>query len=213
MTSHRAISQDDLSVTAPVVVELYTSQSCSSCPPADKVLGELARNDNVIALGCHVTYWNHLHWKDTLSNPECTTRQRQFNNDRHSNRIYTPQMVVNGEVEFVGSRGQKAASEVNQAQAIVPIILQKNGSNIAASLSQDLASNDYVYEWIEFDDKFHQDIPSGENRGRSITYSNPVRSITYGNDLRDYRYKNIGDHVVLLIRVSKAGKIIAAGKL
>lgn len=204
--------------TNPVVVELYTSQSCSSCPPADKFLGELAENDNVITLGCHVTYWNHLHWKDTLSNEECTKRQRQFNGDIGSGRVYTPQMVINGEHEFVGSKRSLAAKYLERSAPIFGVNLTNNNGTITASLDHIKRNKNMIVEWIEFDQSYHQDIPSGENRGRSLTYTTPVQSITYETAHTDtnqlsYTPKRQGQKVAVLIRESKAGKIIAAGQI
>src|SRR6266404_8350655 len=86
----------------PVVVELFTSQGCSSCPPADALLGELARRDDVIALGFHISYWDSLGWKDPFSRPQSTERQRVYAR-LFGGQIYTPQLVVDGTIEMVGS--------------------------------------------------------------------------------------------------------------
>src|SRR5215207_2954450 len=88
--------------TRPVVVELFTSQSCSSCPPADALLRELAGRADVIALGFHISYWDRLGWKDPLSNPASTERQKAYAR-RLSGQIYTPQIVVDGTGEAVGT--------------------------------------------------------------------------------------------------------------
>ncbi len=211
-----AMAQND----APIVVELYTSQSCSSCPPADKVLAEIAMQPNVIALGCHVTYWNHLHWKDTLSMEECTKRQRAFNGSINSNRVYTPQMVINGEVEFVGSRRGQAIQSIKDADAIIPVKLTKNDTEIHASFPALNINRALTVEWIGYNDKFYQEIPSGENRGRDITYSNPVQFINYSDisDGETYIFQNRTswnktDNLAVIIRDKTAGKVIGAGKI
>ena len=87
----------------PVVVELFTSQGCSSCPPADALLAELARRDGVIALGFHISYWDRLGWKDPLSSEASTERQKRYARLLGDGRIYTPQIVVDGRSEMVGS--------------------------------------------------------------------------------------------------------------
>src|SRR5260221_4865600 len=80
----------------PVVVELFTSQGCSSCPPADALLGELAKKSEVLALGFHISYWDSLGWKDPLSNKGSTERQKAYARRFTDGRVYTPQMVVDG---------------------------------------------------------------------------------------------------------------------
>ena len=87
----------------PIVVELFTSQGCSSCPPADALLGELARRSDVLALGFHISYWDSLGWKDPLSSPSSTERQKAYARHFTDGRIYTPQIVVDGTDEMVGS--------------------------------------------------------------------------------------------------------------
>ena len=102
------------------VVELFTSEGCSSCPPADKLLGQIderARADGsrVFPLAFHVDYWNHLGWTDPFSSEASSNRQRDYGRALHLESIYTPQMIVNGEREFVGSNGEIAEKAVSEA--------------------------------------------------------------------------------------------------
>lgn len=90
-------NNDSYSVT---VVELFTSQGCSSCPSADKLLSELSKKENVLALSFHVSYWNYLGWKDPYSNEQYTERQRDYARVLHLRSIYTPQMIVNGKMNL-----------------------------------------------------------------------------------------------------------------
>src|SRR5947208_869101 len=85
------------------VVELFTSQGCSSCPPADKVIGELANDPSVIALSMPIDYWDYLGWKDTLADSRFTARQKAYSQVRGDREVYTPQVVVNGSVHVIGS--------------------------------------------------------------------------------------------------------------
>src|SRR5258706_7835451 len=110
MTSLAMFSQQN-----PVVIELFTSQGCSSCPAADKNLAEIIEDAEkngqpVYGLSFHVDYWNYIGWKDPYSNPGYTARQHQYAQKLNSESVYTPQMIVNGEIEFVGSN-KKASSE------------------------------------------------------------------------------------------------------
>ena len=100
-----------------VVVELFTSQGCSSCPPADAYLAELAKRDDVIALSFHVDYWNYIGWKDPFSSPEAAARQRAYGRALQKRYVYTPQIVVDGRAEAVGSNRAVVSSLIKMAQA------------------------------------------------------------------------------------------------
>lgn len=165
-------------VSGLVVAELFTSQSCSSCPPADKVLKELSKDKDVIALSCHVTYWNHLHWKDTLSQEFCTQRQRSYAHAFKNRNVYTPQLVVNGRYEFTGSRKKQADQTVQMAKTnnLLSIDIKKEGSHLTISLPTipDHANKNFQLVLMSYADGHTQKIPSGENRGRTVHYTNPV---------------------------------------
>ena len=163
---------------APIVAELFTSQSCSSCPPADKVLTLLDKQDNVIALSCNVTYWNHLHWKDTLSQEFCTERQRQYARDFESRRVYTPQLVINGTHEMVGSRGRAVEKTVKKEQGkLKNIDLSLENNQLVIRLPETPGNDSYALVLMTYGDDHTQDIPSGENRGRTVDYTNPVTNL------------------------------------
>ena len=98
-----------------MVVELFTSEGCSSCPPADKLLEKL-RSDDVLVLSFHVDYWNQLGWRDPFSSPEYTIRQRQYAGLFKLDQVYTPQMIVGGETEFVGSNSKLATAAISKAK-------------------------------------------------------------------------------------------------
>ena len=214
----------------PVVVELFTSQSCSSCPPADAVLDELDHRDNIIALGCHVTYWDHLDWKDTLSQPFCTQRQRAYAAARGSGRVYTPQMVVNGQVEFIGSNRGKAVQEVNKAAkagAIRPITITRSGpGTLRVTLPHLGPGAPRQTLWLlTYRNKHSQSIGSGENRGRTVAYVNPVSALapldTWDGQATTRTYalppERINapdtDGYVILAQAPTIGPILAAGKI
>lgn len=206
-------------INKPVVIELFTSQSCSSCPPADENLRELSQNPNVIALGFHVTYWNHLNWKDTLSYEFATGRQRAYTGYKHNGRVYTPQMIINGDAEFVGSRRGDIATALKNAREITPINIAHNDATLNITLPQ--VENGAYRLWLAGVQKeYHQDIPSGENSGKSVTYSNAVHSWRDAGawdgtgktlELKITPSQNI-DYYVILAQEKDYGPIIAAGK-
>jgi hypothetical protein len=117
----------------PVVVELFTSQGCSSCPPADAVLAELATRKDVIALGFHVDYWDGLGWKDPLSAPGATARQNDYAVQFRRNEVYTPQIVVDGQRELVGSHREAVLRAVQEAQpqSIAPVTIAADGRSVS----------------------------------------------------------------------------------
>lgn len=176
----------------PVLLELFTSQSCSSCPPADKVLRDMSDRRGVIALSCHVTYWNHLHWRDTLSLDACTKRQRDYVRALKSRGPYTPQLVVQGRDEMVGSRRNAVVQAIHSQQArqapfpLVKLNIVHDTSRVLniALPALPVADGRYHVMLFAYQDNHHQQIASGENRGLALTYHHPVRDIV---DLGQWR--------------------------
>jgi hypothetical protein len=165
------------------VVELFTSQGCSSCPPADRVLNELAREPDVIALSLPVDYWDYLGWKDTLASPAFSARQRAYASARGDQQVFTPQMVINGTASCVGSDRARLGDSITRAtrgrDALpVPITLDEEGANVTISVGQaDAIPSGEL--WVLPVVKARQvSIGRGENRGRSVTYTNVVRGMT-----------------------------------
>lgn len=173
-------SKADISSTSPVVLELFTSQSCSSCPPADKVLFNLANdNENIIALSCNVTYWNHLHWKDTLSKEFCSIRQRDYVRSLQSRGPYTPQIVINGSDTMVGSQlGQIKRGILKQAsEPVKEIKLVRKENELIIHLPETPTEDTYALHLVSYGQSHTQDILRGENKGRRVHYTNPVQEI------------------------------------
>ncbi len=122
---------------AAVVVELFTSEGCSSCPPADAYLGELAKRSDVLALSFHVDYWNRLGWTDPFSSPEATARQKGYAQSLKQSYVYTPEMVVDGRAHEAGSRREKMETliEAARGQAVFAVALaRKPDGGIEATL-------------------------------------------------------------------------------
>lgn len=161
----------------PAVIELYTSQGCSSCPPADALLGELSRQPNVLALAFHVDYWNDLGWTDPYSLRDAVSRQSAYSKARGHASVYTPQVVVDGRDEYLGSDRSKIERAIGEVRTGVPVTLDVADRNLVIVLSgaQCLAPSDVLA--VTFLRKAVSRIERGENSGRTLEEFNIVRSI------------------------------------
>ena len=180
-------------IPAPVVVELFTSEGCSSCPPADALLQQLANASpasgaEIIALGEHVDYWDHQGWKDRFSSAALTNRQQLYAARFNTESIYTPQMVVDGRTELVGSDANAARRAIDRAAAaphgVVRIAIDSiDGRRIAAAVSVDdlpaIARGDRADIVVAItEDHVTSDVKRGENHGRVLTHAAVVRRLT-----------------------------------
>ena len=167
---------------SPVVVELFTSQGCSSCPPADAYMRELATRDGVIALSFNVDYWNYLGWEDTLASPAHTERQRAYARRLGLSGVYTPQIVVNGATEGVGSKRGKVEEQIAAARTKplpVEVSFTDKGDMLTLDVGAGKAPGQPVTLWlIRFTKEETVEIGKGENRGRTMTYAHAVRELT-----------------------------------
>jgi hypothetical protein len=163
------------------VVELFTSQGCSSCPPADKLLGELAGDRSLIALSLPIDYWDYLGWKDTLARPRHTTRQRGYAAKRGDREVYTPQVVVNGTVHAIGSdrnaiENAIARTRTQPGTLSLPIKLSVERDHVEVSLAAAEGSASGGEVWLcAIAKAIPVTIARGENKGRTVTYHNVVR--------------------------------------
>jgi hypothetical protein len=162
------------------VVELFTSQSCSSCPPADKVLGEVIKRGDVIALAFHVDYWNYLDWKDTFSDASFTKRQYDYAASFGSSQVYTPQMIVNGKQSVKAGSPDSVFAAIDEMKknadplsVAVSASIDKGHLNISAGKG----SGDANLVLVIFEAKETVDILRGENSGKSVEYRNAVTEV------------------------------------
>ncbi len=207
------------------VIELFTSQGCSSCPPADALLAKIARDPDLIALSLPVDYWDRLGWKDTLAKHAFTERQVAYSNVRGDGQVYTPQAVVNGRVHAIGSQRSEidAAIAGTAAGLSVPLSVTRAGDDIIVSVGageRGAAQGKLVLLPV----LASADVPigRGENAKRTVTYTNVVRDILAIADwngaplertipagqFKDY------DGVVVLLQAGSPGKpgaILGAG--
>jgi hypothetical protein len=165
------------------LLELFTSQGCSSCPAADRLMGQMAKDPALVALSVPVDYWDYLGWRDTLANPAHSARQRAYARVRGDGQVYTPQIVVNGAVDALGSDQaavEQAISQTTKESGVmsVPVTLSVNGNVLSVRVPSAETSEQAAAEvWLcPLARTVAVAIARGENRGRTITYHNVVRN-------------------------------------
>jgi hypothetical protein len=161
----------------PAVVELFTSEGCSSCPPAEAFLGELAQRPDVLALAFHVDYWDDLGWRDRFGLSEAVQRQRRYVKTLRRSSAYTPQVVIDGQAEYVGSDRASIGKSLAANRDGVAIALSVRDDQILIDLAADakVASSDVVL--VGYRRQAVSAIGRGENAGRTLTEFNIVRVI------------------------------------
>jgi hypothetical protein len=187
----------------PVLVELFTSEGCSSCPPADALLAQLDRDQpvpsaDIIVLGEHVDYWDYLGWHDRFSSPDLTQRQKDYRAFFHLDDVYTPQMIVNGSAEFNGTDRAGITSAIEQAAAqTVPIQIRSvevHPDRVAFSLMNGPAARpEYVRIYAALVDPAETtEVRAGENNGRTLHHAGVVRAFTQVGE--SWHMKSLGLH-------------------
>ncbi len=165
----------------PVVVELFTSQGCSSCVPAQAYMRELAKRDDVIALEFHVDYWDYIGWKDRFARPEFTDRQRQYRQTLNSRYIYTPQMVINGRVHNVGSDIAAAERQIRKFREMADtgpsVTLRHHGDKITVAVGEGHTATPVDIYFVTYDDEHTTEVTRGENAGVVLINARVVREM------------------------------------
>ena len=165
-------------ISRPVLVELFTSQGCSSCPPADAFLGELAARQDVVALSFHVDYWNYIGWKDPFATSWATQRQREYGRTLGQRYVYTPEIVVDGAAHAAGSDRDEVERLIAEAEARPgPVVeAERNADEIRIRIG---AGKGEGTVWlVRFDPEHVTRIERGENGGRTLRNFNVVRGMT-----------------------------------
>lgn len=217
----------------PAVIELFTSQGCSSCPPADALLGEITRSrPDIVTLSFPVDIWDYIGWKDTLAKPEYTARQKHYAQSRGDYQVYTPQIVVDGAAHGVGSDKKQLAALVEGASAarrkiVAPMTISERNGMVVVELG---AANGDIGQgagvWLlRVARSKSVAVGRGENRGRQLTYTNVVRSMVrmgqwmgaasrFEIPLPEARADDADGYVVIVQKSwgDVLGPILAAGK-
>lgn len=209
---------------APVVVELFTSQGCSSCPPADAFLSLLAPRDDVIALGLHVDYWDYIGWRDVFGSPAFSARQKGYARAAGRRSVYTPQMIVQGAQDVVGNHPMDVTdliADYRERPRDVTLLLKRVDGEMVRISAEALRDpgGPLVVQLIRYDPEAHVEIKRGENAGHKLTYSNIVtewRVVGEWDAQTPYtaEVKARGEKpVVVLIQHKGPGEIEAAARL
>ena len=205
----------------PVVVELFTSQGCSSCPPADRLMHKLAERDDVIALALHVDYWDYIGWKDEFASPANTKRQKAYAMMAERKMVYTPQMIINGADDVVGARSMELADLITAHKAVetgVRINVSRDGDvlDIRAEATDMPSKGPLLIHLVRFMPERNSNITRGENAGKHLVYANVVDRWTV---LRDWDGRAPlelqadapqGRPTVILVQEPGPGRIVAA---
>jgi len=205
----------------PTVVELYTSQGCSSCPPADAMLHDLAKRDDVIALALHVDYWDYIGWKDSFGRPENTARQHAYARAANATTVYTPQMVIGGQDHVIGSRPMQVMDTIqahNSQPNPVDVALTRRGDRLTID-AQTRQRGQYTVQLVRYVPEETVAIRRGENAGRDLSYANIVTAWDVldrwdGRDRLQLEATVTGtEPVVVIVQRSTNGPIVGAAVL
>lgn len=161
------------------IVELFTSQGCSSCVAADAFFADLAKRDDIVAISLHVDYWDYLGWRDTLGDSANTQRQRDYAAVHGTPRVYTPQMVVNGRTDFVGSDRSAVEGAIAQSALPVPVSMRRGRGTVEIEVAERPIRTTWpaTIRLVLLTSETSVPIERGENAGSTIEYYNVVRAM------------------------------------
>lgn len=203
----------------PIVIELFTSQGCSSCPPADTLLGELAERPDVIALAFHVDYWDSLGWRDAFALPLSSQRQQQYGQTLQLRTIFTPQAIVDGHRSVLGSDRHAMLAVINAHRQAIPIKLAVVNSELVIGLGDLPGSNHVDVNVVSYMQQASTAIGRGENTGHVLKEFNIVRSFkqldSWNGRARSYyvplsSLPTDASHVAVMLQQPGQGQVIGA---
>lgn len=206
-----------------VVVELFTSQGCSACPPADELLARLAQRPGIIALALHVDYWDYIGWRDKFAKPKFSARQKAYARAEGSRSVYTPQMIVAGTHRVEGLRPMDLADlilEESRRQRQIEFQFKRSGSMLEIRIEAEPPLEDDVQvDLVRYRESETVDIRAGENAGRRVAYHNIVTAWTTlgewsGSGPIAFHVRAEGEEpVVVLVQEAGPGRILSAARL
>lgn len=207
--------------TPAVVVELYTSQGCSACPPADELLAELADDPRVLALSLHVDYWDYIGWADHFGQAAFTARQKAYARVAGSRMLYTPQFIIDGSVRVEGNQpGRVQALIARPREAAEPdLTLTREGEKVRVEAAAASLAQPVQVQVVRFRPEMTVEIERGENAGKAITYRNIVTDWQIVGDWDgraplDLQAAAAGpDRTVVILQVPGPGPVVAAERL
>ncbi|APE43955.1 DUF1223 domain-containing protein [Sulfitobacter alexandrii] len=218
-----AAAQHAAAQESPVVVELFTSQGCSSCPPADAILEELAEREDVIALALHVDYWDYIGWEDPFGDPAHAERQRTYAHQAGRKSVYTPEMIVQGQTDIVGAKPMKLSKAIaDHSQRPAPAALQiaRDGDTLRIEAqARGALTGPVQVHMLRYTPTRTTAIERGENRGKTLTYANIVEGWQVlgqwdGQAPLSMTADVTGDKpLVVILQGAEAGPILAAQRL
>ena len=203
----------------PAVIELFTSEGCSSCPPAEAYIGELATRADVLPLAFHVDYWDELGWRDQFELRIATPRQRKYQQVLHLRNSYTPQVILDGRADYVGSSRAAIGSALQKPREGVPVTLSIAGGEIHVSLESSELGRGTEVLLVSYLRKAVSPIGRGENAGRTLEEYNIVRSMStlgrWDGSQREFlaRLDSLprdATDVAVLVQASGQGAIVGA---
>ena len=204
------------------VVELFTSQGCSSCPPADALLGELAQRDGILALSRHVGYWDYIGWKDPFALPANTERQRVYARRLGLPYVYTPQIVVQGATQAVGSQRGPVDRAIAAARrgAAIPVTVRRTDAGVVVALEPARLDGSVVVSVVEFDPERVTTVRRGENGGRTLHDIHVVRGETsigrWTGEAAEFPVpppSEPGRRQAVIVQVAGTGRILGAATI
>lgn len=209
---------------SPVVVELFTSQGCSACPPADALLSQLAEREDVIALALHVDYWDYIGWADTFASGQFTGRQHAYARAAGQRMIYTPQMIVGGVEHVVGYEPMDVADLIAQYRTVeypveVSLTRVDGGIVLHAVASMAMDAPGMVVQVVRYQPHEVVEIRRGENAGRTVDYSNIVTEWMRVGDwtgAEPFELQLVDNSplpIVAIVQLAGPGQILGAARL